>query len=34
VELLSNDEDSYYLINGISKNDKDTIKVKLIYVND
>lgn len=31
VELLSNDEDSYYLINGISNNKKEIIKVKLVY---
>lgn len=31
VELSSNDEDSYYLISGITKQNKETIKVKLVY---
>ena len=31
VELLSNDEDSYYLISGIKDKSKDTLKVKLVY---
>ena len=31
IELSSNDEDSYYLINGITNQDKETIKVKLVY---
>lgn len=31
IELSSNDEKSYYIINGISNNSKDSIKVKMIY---
>ena len=31
IEISSNDEDSYYLINGIADNYKETIKVKLVY---
>ncbi len=31
IELSSNDENSYYLINGISNNSKESIKVKMIY---
>lgn len=31
IELFSNDEKSYYIINGINNNSKDSIKVKIIY---
>ena len=31
IELFSNDEKSYYIINGINNSSKDSIKVKIIY---
>jgi hypothetical protein len=31
IELSSNDENSYYVINGIGKKNKDSLKVKVIY---
>ena len=31
LELSSNDEKSYYIINGIGTNSKDSIKVKMVY---
>jgi hypothetical protein len=31
IELSSNDEKSYYVINGIGKNTKDSLKIKMIY---